>query len=359
MRGMRALRNFKPDRCYHLISRIANRAFYLTDEERTRFVERLWRVAKFSGIEVLAYCFMSNHFHLLVHLPEAPELSDGELFDRIAALYSGDRLAEIRKEWEMYARLNDEAGRKRFRERFLRRMYDVSAFMKTLKQNATMSYNCRSVHTGTMWEFRFRVREYMPDEKCELMNVAAYIDRNPVKAKMVKWPDRYEWCSFAAACKGDGRCISGYRFIYTFAPVTWEQIHDMHEKSIHLVLKELEDEKLAGPAKKGLSVDEEKSQKVRQREFDRFSQSLPERVPRLLEKGSNKVAFDLLRLLADGPRRPAELRAALGISSVNFFTARYLTPLAKAGYIAAVDTENLHSPQRKYRLAAKGRRLAS
>ena len=248
MRGMRALRNFKPDRCYHLISRIANRAFYLTDEERTRFVERLWRVAKFSGIEVLAYCFMSNHFHLLVHLPEAPELGDEELFDRIAALYSGDRLAEIRKEWEMYARLNDEAGRKRFRERFLRRMYDVSAFMKTLKQNATMSYNCRSVHTGTMWESRFRVREYMPDEKCELMNVAAYIDRNPVKAKMVKWPDRYEWCSFAAA---------------------------------------------------------------------------------------------------------------LGISSVNFFTARYLTPLAKAGYIAAVDTENLHSPQRKYRLAAKGRRLVS
>ena len=33
--------------------------------------------------------------------------------------------------------------------------------------------------------------------------------------------------------------------------------------------------------------------------------------------------------------------------------------LAKAGYIAAVDAENLHSPQRKYRLAAKGRRLVS
>ena len=49
MRGMRALRNFKTDRCYHLITRSANRAFYLTDEERTRFVERLWRVAKFSG----------------------------------------------------------------------------------------------------------------------------------------------------------------------------------------------------------------------------------------------------------------------------------------------------------------------
>ena len=41
-----------------------------------------------------------------------------------------------------------------------------------------------------MWESRFRVREYMPDEKCALMNVAGYIDRNPVKAKMAQWPER-------------------------------------------------------------------------------------------------------------------------------------------------------------------------
>ena len=43
----------------------------------------------------------------------------------------------------------------------------------------------------------------------------------------------------------------------------------------------------------------------------------------------------------------------------GLFTARDLTPLAKAGYIAVVDTVNLHSPQRKYRLAAKGRRWGS
>ena len=84
-----------------------------------------------------------------------------------------------------------------------------------------------------------------------------------------------------------------------------------------------------------------------------------DRVPHILEKGSDKEAYDILKRLADGPRRPAELRAALGIASANFFTARYLTPLAKAGYIAAVDTENLHSPQRKYRLVAKGRKLVS
>ena len=51
---------------------------------------------------------------------------------------------------------------------------------------------------------------------------------------------------------------------------------------------------------------------------------------RLLEKGSDKVAYDILKQLADGSRRPAELRAALGIASANFFTARYLTPLTRS-----------------------------
>ena len=93
--------------------------------------------------------------------------------------------------------------------------------------------------------------------------------------------------------------------------------------------KELADERLSGRAKKGLSVDDEKQWKARRRDFARFEQSLPDRVPHLLEKGSDKVAYDILKRLADGPRRPAELRAALGIASANFFTVRYLTPLAK------------------------------
>ena len=76
MYAMRPLRNFKTNQCCHLISRIANRAFFLNDEEKTRFVERLWRVATFSCVEVLAYCFMSNHFHILVYVPDPRELSD-------------------------------------------------------------------------------------------------------------------------------------------------------------------------------------------------------------------------------------------------------------------------------------------
>ncbi len=354
---MRPLRHFRTNRCYHLISRIANRALFLTSEERTRFVDRLWRVADFSGVEVLAYCFLDNHFHILVYIPEPSELSDCELLSRVRKLYFGDRMAKIEKEWVEIVRRDNHSSKENFRKKFLRRMWNVSEFMKTLKQNSTISYNSRSTHTGTMWESRFRAREYKPDEKVALMNVAGYIDRNPVKAKIVSWPDQYAWCSFSAACKGDKRCIDGYRFIYSFAPLTWSQLREQHEKSIHLVLKELEDDRLSGPAKKGLSVNEEKQEKSRKRAYMKVEASLPDFIPRLLKKGNNKVAFDLLRILSHGARRPGELRAELGISSTNFFTAHYLTPLEQNGFIELSKGCSRFSPTKTFQLTHKGRRV--
>ena len=88
---MRQPRNFATDRCCHLVSRIANRAFYLSEEERTRFVKRMWRVAYFSCVDVLAYCVMDNHFHILAYVPPQRELSEEEcaICQRQAAMYSG------------------------------------------------------------------------------------------------------------------------------------------------------------------------------------------------------------------------------------------------------------------------------
>ena len=44
--AMRSLRNSKTNQCCHLVSRIASRAFFLNDEEKPRFVVRLWRATK-------------------------------------------------------------------------------------------------------------------------------------------------------------------------------------------------------------------------------------------------------------------------------------------------------------------------
>ena len=351
---MRPPRNFTANRCYHLVSRIAHRAFFLTEDERTRFVDRLWRVARFSGIDVLSYCFMSNHFHILIYVPEPFEHSDSDLLNRIKALYTGIRIEAIQKEWTELAAANDSMRRQAFRQKFLKRMWNVSEFMKTLKQNATMSYNSRLVHSGTMWEARFRAKAYGPDEKVALMNVAGYIDRNPVKAKVASWPDLYAWCGFAAACKGDTRCIDGYRFIYSFAPLSWEHIREMHEKTIRLAIQSLEDEDCGGKAKTGLSVDEEKREKTFRRTYEDAELAIPHLVPHLIERGRDKVAFDLLGLLADGAQRPAELRTALGIRSAHYFTTQYLTPLLKAGFIKTEGEGMRFSPTKSFHLTQKG-----
>ena len=74
-------------RCYHLISRLAHRAFFLDDEEKTGAVELLRRVEEFSGVIVLAYAIMSNHFHIFIYVPESEELDDDEILRRITVLY--------------------------------------------------------------------------------------------------------------------------------------------------------------------------------------------------------------------------------------------------------------------------------
>ena len=357
---MRRLRNFQTDMCYHLISRVAHRAFSLNEEERTRFVERMRRVAYFSCVEILAYCVMSNHFHVLVYVPAPRALSEDEILARVQALYTGTRLADIMKEWDAIAKGGVTAKRKAFLGRYVRRMWNTSEFMKTLKQATSQSFNARLKHAGTMWEARFRARAVMPDAMPELMKTAGYIDRNPVKAGIVKWPDGYKWCGFAAACAGDVRAQEGYRFIYTFAPVDWPRARELHEISIGLALKELEDDPEAKSADGShggdrLSVTAEKLDSIRERRWAEIESSLPARVPRLLPRGNSKLARDLLAVLAEGPKRPAGLRRELGVSSPNYFTSRYLTPLVAAGFIASEGAP--HSPQRTYRLTAKGRRV--
>ena len=46
---------------------------------KEKLVQLLWPLANFCGVEVLTYCMMSNHFHLLVQIPPPTELSEEAL----------------------------------------------------------------------------------------------------------------------------------------------------------------------------------------------------------------------------------------------------------------------------------------
>ena len=81
---------------YHCVSRVVGRQFIFQtaghgSPEAERFVLLMRRLEAFSGVRVLTYALMSNHFHLLCEVPQAQELSEVELLERIQAGYGPAR----------------------------------------------------------------------------------------------------------------------------------------------------------------------------------------------------------------------------------------------------------------------------
>ena len=79
---------------YHCLSRVVNRDKVLGPEEKERFVHLLRLYERFCRVHVLAFCVMSNHFHLLLEVPARPDerMSDEELLAHLAVLYGKAQL---------------------------------------------------------------------------------------------------------------------------------------------------------------------------------------------------------------------------------------------------------------------------
>ena len=84
---MRRKRIVQAGKCYHLVSRVAHKAFFFDDEEKDRFVDLLMRVEFFSCVKVIAYCCISKHIHVFIFLEEEREMSVDEILSRVNALY--------------------------------------------------------------------------------------------------------------------------------------------------------------------------------------------------------------------------------------------------------------------------------
>ena len=252
---MRKKRSFKVNRCYHLISRIAHRAYFFDEGEKDRFVNLIRRVEQFCGVLVLGYAVMSNHFHIYVYLEDEHPVSEEELYAKICRLYCKDTLAAIIDKWERLKELAAQAdvsirhaGLTEFddyKRSFVARMFNITSFMKTLKEHYTLSYNARHKHCGTLWEGRYRSRESKPVSS-DMSPILAYIDCNPAEADICRDPAKYKWCSFAAACEGDELARRAYRFAYGNDEDPWKTIAELHRAAIRKRLGEIGEERRTG-----------------------------------------------------------------------------------------------------------------
>jgi len=126
---------------YHVISRTALDGFVLGDVEKDHLVSLIKHLSAIYFAEVLGFCAMGTHLHLLVKMQPG----------------------------------------------------DLSEYIKEIKQGFSRFYNKLHDRKGYFWSDRFK--SVIVDNGETLINCLAYIDLNPVRAGIVKKPEKYRWCS--------------------------------------------------------------------------------------------------------------------------------------------------------------------
>lgn len=139
----RRARSFMPGLPVHVIQRAVNGGpCFLMDGDRERYLDWLGEAASREGCSVHAYVLMTNHVHLLL-APKTP-------------------LAMPRT-------------------------------MHALGSRYVSYFNRRHGREGVLWERRYR--SCFVDSDRYLLQCHRYIDRNPVRAGMVRDPADYRWSS--------------------------------------------------------------------------------------------------------------------------------------------------------------------
>ncbi len=204
----------------------------MNDPEKEVFRKILMQCEVFYGIRVLTYCIMSNHFHVLVEVPEPKELTEDEILSRVAALYPVKFVIGLRKDLDAFrdAGLPDLAQKRL--DSFTRRMWNLSNFMKSLKQRFSTFYNRNNNRKGTLWEERFR-SIIVEGEESALLTMALYIDLNPIRAGISADPADYRFCGYGEAVAGGESARSGISRLVHWRSGAWKEMHSEYRRLLY------------------------------------------------------------------------------------------------------------------------------
>jgi putative transposase len=132
----------------HHVTQRGNRredVFFEKSDRRT-YLGLLQEYAERNGLEIVAYCLMSNHVHLVV-IPEKEE--------------------------------------------------SLASTLRPVHLRYTQWVNKRRGETGILWQGRFFS---CPLDDDHYWNAIRYVERNPVRAKLVERAEDFSWSSAAARC---------------------------------------------------------------------------------------------------------------------------------------------------------------
>lgn len=133
--------------CYHIINRAnARLPIFFQEKDYVLFEEVLEKAQEKFSVRVLAYCLMPNHFHLVLY----PE-NDGE----------------------------------------------VSKFMQWLTLTHTQRWHQANNTKGSGHLYQGRYKSFLIQSDNHLLSVVRYVERNPLRAKLVKKAENWDFSSLS------------------------------------------------------------------------------------------------------------------------------------------------------------------
>ena len=205
---------------YHVTSRITGKQFLLKSPRiKKLMLAALQRAARFSGVNIGSFCIMDDHFHLLLHIPsfDVGTLPDSVLLERIEILCGKKRADRLHDRWEAQVSHGEMFLVEEEKNRWRRRMCDLSEFIKTFKEEFRRAFQREYDYSGRLWGDRFF--STLIGSSAYLMRCAAYIEMNPVRAGMVTQASQYEWSTSGQTARGDEFARACREWLLSFAGV--------------------------------------------------------------------------------------------------------------------------------------------
>ena len=182
---------------YHCVSRCVRQAYLCgkdkhsgrSYEHRRGWVEdRLLFLGSVFAIDICAYAVMSNHTHVVLHVDkeEALDWSTEQVLKRYHKLHKGTLLTHKYLSGNPLStaeQLTLESTVTVYRKR----LYDISWFMRELNEYIAREANKEDNCSGRFWEGRFKSQALL--DEAAVLSCMAYVDLNPVRAKMEKTPE--------------------------------------------------------------------------------------------------------------------------------------------------------------------------
>ena len=221
--------------CYHVMTRTCGAEQMLDEEDLEALRIIIRKLALFSGVKVMTYSLLSDHWHLLVKVPsrekflrqfedrDGEEVGSGEsrLIGHLATLYSKAYINQLKLELAEMREQGLEDTVQEVLGRYTRRLFDLSLYMKEVKEKFARWYNRKHQRIGTLWEGRFK--SILVEEGDALRTMSAYIDLTPVRAGIVDDPKDYRWCGYANAVGGSRHARRGLCMVMGKPQDSWRE----------------------------------------------------------------------------------------------------------------------------------------